>query len=175
MPVVVVESPAKAKTIESYLGKDYTVASCNGHIRDLPKNGLSIDIAHSFQPAYAISKGKQAIVDTLKRLAYQAEYVYLASDDDREGEAIAWHLKEALELKDDKIRRIVFREITKNAILNALKNPRSINQSLVNAQQARRVLDRLVGYELSPILWKKIKTRCKHKQAKQHGGIQVFS
>lgn len=155
--LVIVESPAKAKTIESYLGKDYTVASCNGHIRDLPKNGLSIDIAHGFQPAYAISKDKQAIVNTLKSLAYQAEHVYLASDDDREGESIAWHLKEALELQDDKIRRIVFREITKNAILNALKNPRGINQSLVNAQQARRVLDRLVGYELSPILWKKIK------------------
>jgi len=155
--LVIVESPAKAKTIEGYLGPDYKVASCNGHIRDLPKRGKAIDIAHGFQPTYEISEDKQHIVKTLKFLAHQADFVYLASDDDREGESISWHLKEALELDDAQTRRIVFREITKNAILNALKNPRGIDLALVDSQQARRVLDRLVGYDLSPILWKKIK------------------
>ena len=155
--LVIVESPAKAKTIEGYLGPDYKVASCNGHIRDLPKRGKAIDVAHGFQPTYEISEDKQHIVKTLKVLAHQADLVYLASDDDREGESISWHLKEALELDDAQTRRIVFREITKNAILNALKNPRGIDLALVDSQQARRVLDRLVGYDLSPILWKKIK------------------
>ena len=155
--LVIVESPAKAKTIEGYLGADYKVASCNGHIRDLPKSSKSIDVAHGFRPTYEISKDKQPIVKALQVLAHQADCVYLASDDDREGESISWHLKEALELKDAKIRRIVFREITKRAILNALQNPRDIDLALVNSQQARRVLDRLVGYDLSPILWKKIK------------------
>jgi DNA topoisomerase-1 len=155
--LVIVESPAKAKTIEGYLGADYKVASCNGHIRDLPKSSKAIDVAHGFQPTYEISADKQHIVKALKALAHQADFVYLASDDDREGESISWHLKEALELNDTKIRRIVFREITKNAIINALQNPRGIDLDLVNSQQARRVLDRLVGYDLSPILWKKIK------------------
>ncbi len=155
--LVIVESPAKAKTIEGYLGSDYKVASCNGHIRDLPKNNKAIDIAHGFRPTYEISKDKQPIVKTLKALAHQSDYVYLASDDDREGESISWHLKEALALNDAQTRRIVFREITKNAVLNALKNPRGIDLALVDSQQARRVLDRLVGYDLSPILWKKIK------------------
>jgi DNA topoisomerase-1 len=155
--LVIVESPAKAKTIEGYLGADYKVASCYGHIRDLPKNSRAIDVAHDFQPTYEISEGKQHIVKALKALAHQADCVYLASDDDREGESISWHLKESLELNDAKTKRIVFREITKNAILNALKNPRGIDLDLVNSQQARRVLDRLVGYDLSPILWKKIK------------------
>jgi DNA topoisomerase-1 len=155
--LIIVESPAKAKTIEGYLGAAYQVASCYGHIRDLPKSSKAIDVAHGFQPTYEISEGKQHIVKTLKALAHQADCVYLASDDDREGESIAWHLKEALELNDAKTQRIVFREITKNAILNALKNPRGIDLALVNSQQARRVLDRLVGYDLSPLLWKKIK------------------
>mmetsp|Transcript_16846 Transcript_16846/g.38835 ORF Transcript_16846/g.38835 Transcript_16846/m.38835 type:complete len:775 (+) Transcript_16846:995-3319(+) len=154
--LVIVESPAKARTIEGYLGADYRVASCYGHIRDLPKSNKAIDIANGFQPTYEISEDKRSVVKTLKTLARQADYVYLASDDDREGESISWHLQEALELHTTKTRRIVFREITKHAILHALKNPRRIDLALVNSQQARRVLDRLVGYDLSPILWKKV-------------------
>jgi len=156
--LVIVESPAKAKTIEKYLGQDFTVRSSYGHIRDLPEKGIGIDIAKNFTPTYEISTDKISLVKELKKMAKEAELVWLATDDDREGEAISWHLKEALELKDTKIQRIVFREITKNAILNAVQNPRSIDLDLVNAQQARRILDRLVGYELSPVLWKKIKT-----------------
>ena len=156
--LVIVESPAKAKTIEKYLGKDYTVASSYGHVRDLPKGDNAIDKENGFKPTYEISKDKVSVIKALKDMVKKAEMIYLASDDDREGEAISWHLKEALDLKDDKTRRIVFREITKNAILNAIQNPRGIDLDLVNAQQARRVLDRLVGFELSPILWKKIKT-----------------
>src|SRR5690349_15830983 len=156
--LVIVESPAKAKTIEGYLGKDFKVASSMGHIRDLPKGGDAIDIENGFEPTYEISPDKKEVIQKLKKLAEDAEMVYLASDEDREGEAISWHLKEALDLNDKKTRRIVFTEITKNAILNAIQNPRGIDIDLVNAQQARRVLDRLVGYELSPILWKKIKT-----------------
>jgi len=156
--LVIVESPAKAKTIEKYLGKDFTVRSSYGHIRDLPEKGIGIDIAKQFMPTYEISTDKLSLVKELKKMAQQAETVWLATDDDREGEAISWHLKEALELKEAKLKRIVFREITKNAILNAIKNPRKIDIDLVNAQQARRILDRLVGYELSPVLWKKIKT-----------------
>ena len=156
--LVIVESPAKAKTIEGYLGKDFTVASSMGHIRDLPKGGGAIDIENDFEPTYEVSPEKRDIISKLKKLAKEAQMVYLASDEDREGEAISWHLKEVLDLKDAKTRRIVFTEITKKAILNALENPRGIDEDLVNAQQARRVLDRLVGYELSPILWKKIAT-----------------
>jgi DNA topoisomerase I len=156
--LVIVESPAKAKTIEGYLGKDFKVASSMGHIRDLPKGGDAIDIENGFEPTYEVSPDKKDIIQKLKKLAQEAETVYLASDEDREGEAISWHLKEVLDLNDKKTRRIVFTEITKKAILNALQNPRGIDIDLVNAQQARRVLDRLVGYELSPILWKKIKT-----------------
>lgn len=156
--LVIVESPAKAKTIEGYLGKDFKVTSSMGHIRDLPKGSGAIDIENDFEPTYEISPEKREIITKLKKLSEDAEMVYLASDEDREGEAISWHLKEALDLNDAKIRRIVFTEITKKAILNALENPRGIDIDLVNAQQARRVLDRLVGYELSPILWKKIKT-----------------
>lgn len=155
--LVIVESPAKAKTIEGYLGKDFKVASSMGHVRDLPKGSGAIDIENGFEPTYEISPEKKDVIKTLKKLAEEAEMVYLASDEDREGEAIAWHLKESLDLNDKKTRRIVFTEITKKAILNALENPRSIDIDLVNAQQARRVLDRLVGYELSPILWKKVK------------------
>jgi DNA topoisomerase I len=156
--LVIVESPAKAKTIEGYLGKDFKVASSMGHVRDLPKGNGAIDVENKFLPTYEVSPDKKEIISKLKKLADDSEMVYLASDEDREGEAIAWHLKEALDLNDDKIRRIVFTEITKKAILNAIENPRGIDVDLVNAQQARRVLDRLVGYELSPILWKKIKT-----------------
>jgi DNA topoisomerase-1 len=156
--LVIVESPAKAKTIEGYLGKDFKVASSMGHIRDLPKGGDAIDIENGFEPTYEVSPDKKDVIAKLKKLAEEAEMVYLASDEDREGEAISWHLKEVLDLTDKKTRRIVFTEITKNAILNALQSPRGIDIDLVNAQQARRVLDRLVGYELSPILWKKIKT-----------------
>ncbi len=156
--LVIVESPAKAKTIEGYLGKDFTVASSMGHIRDLPKGNGAIDIENNYQPTYEVSPEKKEIIARLKKLSSEAETVYLASDEDREGEAISWHLKEVLDLNDAKTRRIVFTEITKNAIQNAIKSPRGIDIDLVNAQQARRVLDRLVGFELSPILWKKIKT-----------------
>ncbi len=156
--LVIVESPAKAKTIEGYLGKDYQVKSSFGHVRDLPKDDFAIDIEKDFEPTYAISSDKKDVVKELKKLAKEAETIYLASDDDREGEAISWHLASALDLDNTKTRRIVFREITKNAIQNAIQNPRGIDLDLVNAQQARRILDRLVGYELSPILWKKIKT-----------------
>ncbi len=156
--LVIVESPAKAKTIEGYLGKDYTVMSSYGHVRDLPKGDKAIDIKNGFKPTYEISADKKEIIKELKKLTKEAEIIYLASDDDREGEAISWHLKEALDLNDSKTRRIVFREITKNAILNAIQNPRGIDIDLVNAQQARRILDRLVGFELSPVLWKKVKS-----------------
>ncbi|WP_242919318.1 type I DNA topoisomerase [Pontibacter liquoris] len=156
--LVIVESPAKAKTIEGYLGKDFVVKSSFGHVRDLPKDNNAIDVAHGFKPTYVISSDKKEVVAQLRKLAKEAETVWLASDDDREGEAISWHLTEALNLNDKQTRRIVFREITKNAILNAISTPRGIDMDLVNAQQARRILDRLVGFELSPVLWKKIKT-----------------
>ena len=156
--LVIVESPAKAKTIEGYLGKDFKVSSSMGHIRDLPKGVGAIDVENNYEPTYEVSPDKKDVIAKLKQLSEDAEMVYLASDEDREGEAISWHLKEVLDLNDKKTRRIVFTEITKKAILNALESPRGIDVDLVNAQQARRVLDRLVGYELSPILWKKIKT-----------------
>lgn len=155
--LVIVESPAKAKTIEGYLGKDFIVKSSYGHVRDLPKGNNAIDIEHGFKPQYEILKDKKEVVAELKKLAKASDIVWLATDDDREGEAISWHLHAALELDDKNTRRIVFREITKNAILNAISSPRGIDYDLVNAQQARRILDRLVGFELSPILWKKIK------------------
>ncbi|HCM76800.1 MAG TPA: type I DNA topoisomerase [Cytophagales bacterium] len=156
--LVIVESPAKAKTIEGYLGKDFKVTSSMGHVRDLTKGNKAIDIENNYTPTYEISPDKKEVIKQLKKLAKEAEMIYLASDDDREGEAISWHLKEVLDLNDKNTRRIVFTEITKNAINNALKSPRGIDVDLVNAQQARRVLDRLVGFELSPILWKKIGT-----------------
>src|SRR5579884_509496 len=155
--LVIVESPAKAKTIEQYLGKDYAVKSSFGHIRDLPKKGLNIDIEAGFAPKYEISSDKKKVVSELKKAASERE-VWLASDEDREGEAIAWHLTQALNLDPAKTKRIVFHEITKPAIVEAIKNPRTVNQQLVDAQQARRVLDRLVGYELSPVLWKKVRS-----------------
>jgi len=156
--LVIVESPAKAGTIEGFLGKDFTVASSYGHVRDLPKGDDAIDKENGFKPKYEVSKDKKEVIKNLKKLAKSAETVYLASDDDREGEAIAWHLSEALKLDEASTKRIVFREITKNAVLKALESPRDIDMELVNAQQARRILDRLVGFELSPILWRKIKT-----------------
>ena len=155
--LVIVESPAKAKTIEKFLGKDYKVMSSYGHIRDLKKKNFSIDIDNGFKPVYEIPDDKKQLVADLKKAAADAETVWLASDEDREGEAIAWHLYEVLGLKPENTRRIVFHEITKNAILHAIANPRTIDLNRVDAQQARRVLDRIVGFELSPVLWKKIK------------------
>lgn len=155
--LVIVESPAKAKTIEKYLGKDYTVKSSFGHIRDLAKGDGAIDIEKGYLPNYIVSPDKKKIVAELKKLAKEAEMVWLASDEDREGEAISWHLSEVLGLKPSNTKRIVFHEITKTAILHAIENPRDIDQHLVNAQQARRVLDRLVGFQLSPVLWRKVK------------------
>ena len=155
--LVIVESPAKAKTIEKFLGKEYKVLSSYGHIRDLKSKSFSIDIEKDFAPIYEIPADKKEIVSTLKSEAAKADIVWLASDEDREGEAIAWHLFEVLKLKPEKTRRIVFHEITKTAIIDAIKHPREIDLSLVDAQQARRVLDRIVGFELSPVLWKKIK------------------
>ena len=155
--LVIVESPAKAKTIEKFLGKDYVVKSSFGHIRDLSKKGLGVKISESFSPDYEILPDKRKVVDDLTKLSQQAKTVWLASDEDREGEAIAWHLAEVLDLPEDKTKRIVFHEITKNAILHAIENPRTIDMNLVDAQQARRVLDRIVGFELSPVLWKKVK------------------
>ena len=156
--LVIVESPAKAKTIENYLGKDFTVKSSIGHIRDLPKKGgMAIDIENGFKPNYVISEDKKKVVNELKAEVKKADTIWLATDEDREGEAIAWHLTEALDLNKKDTKRIVFHEITKKAITNAVKNPRELDQNLINAQQARRIVDRLVGFELSPILWKKIK------------------
>lgn len=155
--LVIVESPAKAKTIEKFLGKDYEVASSYGHIADLPSKEIGVDVANGFKPKYEVSPDKKTLVKKLKELSKKADMVWLASDEDREGEAIAWHLAQELKLDDKKTKRIVFHEITKNAIQKAIENPRGIDYNLVNAQQARRVLDRLVGYELSPVLWKKVK------------------
>ena len=154
--LVIVESPAKAKTIQKYLGKDFEVKSSFGHIRDLPKKGMGINL-ENFTPDYEISADKKKVVADLKAASKKAETVWLASDEDREGEAIAWHLAQELKLKSENTKRIVFHEITKNAILKAVENPREIDQNLVNAQQARRVLDRIVGFEMSPVLWKKVK------------------
>ena len=158
--LVIVESPGKVKTIQDYLGKeDYLVKASVGHIRDLEEHKLSVDVEHGFQPEYVIPAGKRKVVADLKKLSAEAETVWLASDEDREGEAISWHLSETLGLPREKTRRIVFHEITKNAILEAIQHPRDIDMNLVNAQQARRVMDRLVGFELSPILWRKIQPK----------------
>ena len=157
--LVIVESPGKVKTIQKYLGKDYLVKASIGHIRDLEEHKLSVDVEHGFQPEYVIPAQKKKVVAELRKLAAEAATVWLASDEDREGEAISWHLRETLALPAGKTRRIVFHEITKNAILHAIENPREIDMNLVNAQQARRVMDRLVGFELSPILWRKIQPK----------------
>ena len=157
--LVIVESPGKVKTIQQYLGKDFLVKASIGHIRDLEEHKLSVDVEHGFQPEYVIPSDKKKVVADLKKLSSQADTVWLASDEDREGEAIAWHLRETLDLPREKTRRIVFHEITRQAILEAIEQPRNIDMNLVNAQQARRVLDRLVGFELSPILWRKIQPK----------------
>ena len=157
--LVIVESPAKAKTIQQFLGKDFSVKSSFGHIRDLHTNTLSVDIEHGFKPEYVIPEDKKKLVQELENAAKSADIVWLASDEDREGEAIAWHLKETLGLKDSNTKRIAFHEITKNAILAAIASPRDVDMNLVNAQQARRVLDRLVGFELSPVLWRRIQPK----------------
>ncbi len=155
--LVIVESPAKAKTIEGFLGKDYSVTSSYGHIRDLDKKNNGIDIENKFEPTYIVPEDKKQVVSELKKKVKKSDVIWLATDEDREGEAISWHLKEVLELDDDKVKRIIFNEITKNAILNSIKNSRSIDKNLVDAQQARRILDRLVGFKLSPVLWRKVK------------------
>ncbi len=155
--LVIVESPAKAKTIERFLGKDFSVKSSFGHVRDLPKKGMSIDIENNFEPTYEVTPEKKKTVAQLRKAAKSADTVWLATDEDREGEAIAWHLAQLLKLTDKNTKRIVFHEITKDAILAAVNNPRTINTNIVDAQQARRILDRLVGYELSPVLWKKVR------------------
>ena len=155
--LIIVESPAKAKTINKFLGKDYVVTSCYGHIRDLPDSGLNIDIENGFEPNYVVSDEKKDVIKELKKLAKSAEEIFLATDEDREGEAISWHLCDVLGLNPKKAKRITYTEITEKAVKAAVKSPRTINMDLVNAQQARRVLDRLVGYEISPVLWKKVK------------------
>ena len=155
--LVIVESPAKAKTIGKYLGKDYTVTASMGHLRDLPKSRLGVDIENDFEPDYKPIKGKEALIKELKASAKDSDVVYLATDPDREGEAISWHLKALLELDDEKARRVTFNEITKKVVSESIKAPRAIDQDLVDAQQARRILDRIVGYELSPLLWKKVR------------------
>ena len=157
--LVIVESPAKADTIEGFLGADFKVKSSNGHVRDLVGKDLSVDVDNNFLPTYEVMGDKKKIVDELKKDSQKAELVWLATDEDREGEAISWHLVEALGIDKDKIRRITFNEITKPAILKAIENPRSIDTKLVDTYQARRVLDRLVGYELSPVLWKKVRPK----------------
>ncbi|MEM9024501.1 MAG: DNA topoisomerase, partial [Bacteroidota bacterium] len=157
MNLVIVESPAKAKTIEGFLGKEFLVKSSYGHVRDLATKKLSVYVDNDFAPDYEVMADKKAVIKELKKLSKEAEIVWLATDEDREGEAISWHLAQVLELDHTKTKRIVFHEITKPAILQAIDSPRTIDQNLVDAQQARRVLDRLVGFELSPVLWKKVK------------------
>ena len=154
--LVIVESPTKAKTISKFLGKDFKILSSFGHVRDLPKNDLGVDVEHGFKPKYVIPTKSRKHVTELKKAAEKAEIIYLASDEDREGEAISWHLAEILGTNEDKLHRITFHEITKSAIEKALEHPRKIDMKLVDAQQTRRILDRLVGYKLSPLLWKKI-------------------
>ena len=155
--IIIVESPAKARTITKFLDKDYSVMASMGHVRDLPSSKLGFDPENNFIPQYEISKDKRKVVADLKKQIDKDTEVFLATDEDREGEAISWHLLEALGLKSNSVKRIVFHEITESAIINALENPRDVDQQLVNAQQARRILDRAVGYKLSPLLWKKIK------------------
>ncbi|MDU0996532.1 MAG: toprim domain-containing protein, partial [Staphylococcus lugdunensis] len=155
--LVIVESPAKAKTIEKYLGKKYKVIASMGHVRDLPRSQMGVDVDDNFEPKYITIRGKGPVVKELKKHAKKAKKVFLASDPDREGEAIAWHLSNILELEDSKENRVVFNEITKDAVKESFKHPRDIEMDLVDAQQARRILDRLVGYNISPVLWKKVK------------------
>ena len=153
--LVIVESPAKAKTIGKYLGPAYQVKACMGHLRDLPKSKLGVDVENDFEPNYRPIKGKEDIIRDLKQAAKESDAVYLATDPDREGEAISWHLKQLLDLPEDKTFRVTFNEITRKVVTESIRQPRDIDQDLVDAQQARRILDRIVGYELSPLLWKK--------------------
>ena len=155
--LVIVESPSKAKTIGKYLGSGYEVVASMGHVRDLPKSKLGVDVEHGFQPDYQPIKGKEETITALKKAAKKSGKVYLATDPDREGEAISWHLKELLNIPDEKTYRVTFNEITKKVVNESIAAPRAIDQNLVDAQQARRILDRIVGYELSPLLWKKIR------------------
>ena len=155
--LVIVESPTKVKTIKKYLGSNYVVEATMGHVRDLPKSQLGVDIENDYEPKYITIRGKGEVLDKLRKQAKKSDKIYLATDPDREGEAISWHLSKALKLQEEETCRIEFNEITKTAVKNAIKNPRKINESLVDAQQARRILDRLVGYEISPILWRKVK------------------
>ena len=155
--LVIVESPAKVKTIKKFLGKNYEVTASNGHVRDLPKSQLGIDIEHDFEPKYITIRGKGDILAKLRKEVKKADKVYLATDPDREGEAISWHLAQALKLEGKNVYRISFNEITKNAVKASLKSPREVDMDLVNAQQARRMLDRMVGYKISPLLWAKVK------------------
>ena len=161
--LVIVESPAKVKTIKKFLGSSYEVDASNGHVRDLPKSQLGIDVEHDYEPKYITIRGKGEILAKLRKEVKKADRIYLATDPDREGEAISWHLSKALkldELKDKKVYRISFNEITKNAVKASLKAPRDIDMNLVDAQQTRRILDRMVGYSISPILWEKVKRDC---------------
>src|SRR6476469_8858900 len=171
--LLIVESPAKAKTIEKILGKDFQVNSCYGHIRDLEKAGMGIDVENGFLPRYIVPDEKRKVVSDLKSLAKKSDEVWLATDEDREGEAISWHLCEVLGLDPLTTKRIVFHEITKPAIEAAVKNPRTVNMDLVMAQQARRVLDRIVGFELSPVLWRKISTSNKNLSAGRVQSVAV--
>ena len=155
--LVIVESPAKAKTIKKYLGNNYVVEASMGHVRDLPKSQLGVDIENNYQPKYITIRGKGELLDKLRKEAKKSDKIYLATDPDREGEAISWHLAKVLKIDEKEKCRIEFNEITKNAVKNAIKSPKVINANLVDAQQARRILDRLVGYEISPILWRKVK------------------
>src|SRR6516164_10755347 len=157
--LLIVESPAKAKTIEKILGEDFEVKSCYGHIRDLEKDEMGIDVKNNFKPRYIVPQEKEKVVKELKSIAKKSDEIWLATDEDREGEAISWHLCEVLGLDPKKTKRIVFHEITKPAIQQAVKNPRTVDMNLVNAQQARRILDRIVGFELSPVLWRKMSMR----------------
>ena len=152
--LVIVESPAKSKTIGKYLGPDYKVMASMGHLRDLPKSKMGVDIENNFEPSYIPVKGRESTIKELKNAAKSSDKVYLATDPDREGEAISWHLKNLLDLKDDNTYRVTFNEITKKVVTESIKNPREIDEDLVNAQQARRILDRVVGYKLSPFMWR---------------------
>ena len=155
--LVIVESPAKVKTIKKFLGANYDVEASNGHVRDLPKSQMGVDIDNDYEPKYITIRGKGDVLANLRKKVKKADKVYLATDPDREGEAISWHLYYALKLENKKVQRITFNEITKNAVKNSLKEPRDINMNLVDAQQARRILDRMVGYSISPLLWAKVK------------------
>ena len=164
--LVIVESPAKAKTIGKYLGPDYEVRASMGHLRDLPKSKLGVDVEHDFEPNYRPIRGKEELINELKKLSKASDTVYLATDPDREGEAISWHLKNLLDLSDEKAKRVTFNEITRKVVTESIHHPREIDQDLVDAQQARRILDRIVGYELSPLLWKKIRRQTGRRRSR---------